>query len=241
MSKLEDFQRTRSRLKSKLELIDWQLNSILKDPQLKNSNDVIELQIERLKVMDKLRYLRPSNYQDISYRQKVLEIFPHWAAQYIPDNLNLLFHATNLANTQRILDSGRITSGKDRWTIRTSGDGKGEISISTKNSLSVSLSGHMDLIAQEYHLPAGCLFALHVSKEKYQTAQKDTHTQNIQLRQNPKQLYAIITTPENLNRVKWWVQKNGFMPSIVYDFQAFQEKIEKENLLFSWVERSYQK
>ena len=241
MSKLQEFQRIRAHLKNKLELIDWQLNEVLKNHELKNSKDMIELQIERLKLLDKLRYLRPSDSEDISYRRNVLDDFPYWASEHIPENLHLLFHATTLANAERILNSGRITSGKDRWTVRTSGDNAGEISISTKNSSFISLAGHMDLVAQEYHLPAGCLFVLQVNDTTYQEAKKNFHVQNIQLKKNPEQLYAIITTPENIDRVKWWMQKNNFLPEKVYDFKGFQDKIEEDNLLFSFVNYTHQK
>ena len=241
MSKLQEFQRIRAHLKNKLELIDWQLNEVLKNHELKNSKDMIELQIERLKLLDKLRYLRPSDSEDISYRRNVLDDFPYWASEHIPENLHLLFHATTLANAERILNSGRITSGKDRWTVRTSGDNAGEISISTKNSSFISLAGHMDLVAQEYHLPAGCLFVLQVNDTTYQEAKKNFHVQNIQLKKNPEQLYAIITTPENIDRVKWWMQKNNFLPEKVYDFKGFQDKIEEDNLFFSFVNYTHQK
>ena len=241
MSILEEFQRVRAQLKNKLKLIDWQLKNVLKNRHLKNSHDMIELQIERLKLLDKLKYLRPAFSEDISYRREIVEDFPCWAHEHIPDDLHLVFHATGIANAERILNSGRITSGKDRWTIRTSGDGAGEISISTKDSLFISLAGHMDLVGQKYYLPGGCLFVLQVDEEKYKIAKDDAHIPNVQLRKKPDQLYAIVTTPENVDRVKWWMKKNDFSPQKVCDFKSFQEKIADDNLFFYLVNHSNQK
>ena len=241
MSILEEFQRVRAQLKNKLKLIDWQLKNVLKNRHLKNSHDMIELQIERLKLLDKLKYLRPASSEDISYRREIVEDFPCWANEHISDDSRFVFHATGIANAERILNSGRIISGKDRWTIRTSGDNSGEISISTKDSLFISLAGHMDLVVQEYYLPAGCLFVLQADKKTYQMAKDDAHIPNIQLRKNPDQLYAVVTTPENLKRVKWWMEKNNFPPQKVHDFKSFQEKIEDDNLFFYLVNHSHQK
>lgn len=241
MSKLKEFQRIQSHLKIKLEVIDWQLENVLSDRWLRNSTDVMELQIERLQLLDKLKYLRPAESADIAYRQNVLEKLPYWADEHIPDSLHLVFHASTLANSERILNSGNITSGKDRWTIRTSGDAKGEISISTKNSLFISLAGHMDLVAQDYYLPAGCLFVLQTDTSTYKAAKDDCHIPNVYLRKNPEQLYAVITTPENQDRVKWWMQKNNFDFKKVYDFNSFKEKIEEDNLFFSLTHSSHQK
>ncbi len=240
MSKLKELQRIRSHLKIKLEVIDWQLENVLSDRWLKNSTDMMELQIERLKLLDKLKYLRPAESADIAYRQNVLKKFPYWADEHIPDSLHLVFHASTLANSERILNSGNITSGKDRWTIRTSGDTKGEISISTKNSLFISLAGHMDLVAQDYYLPAGCLFVLQTDASTYKTAKDDCHIPNVYLRKNPEQLYAVITTPENQDRVKWWMQRNNFNPKKVCDFNSFKEKIEENRIFYSLINNTPQ-
>ena len=241
MSKLTEFCKIRARLKDKLELIDWQLENVLKDQWFKNSADMIELQVKRLKLLDKLRFLRPPQSDDIAYREKVLKNFPYWADEYIPDSFHLVFHATNLANTERILNSGKITSGKDRWTIKTSGDDRGEISVSTKSSLFISLVGHMDLVAQDYYLPAGCLFVLKTDTPTYHMAKYDCRIPNVYLRQNPKQLYAVITTPENQDRVKWWMQKNNFPANNVHDFNSFKNKFEEDNLFYSLLNFTLQK
>ena len=62
-------------LRKKLELMDFQLKNVLENKTLKNSTDVIELQIERLALLDKLRYLRPTNSEDIAYRENIVENF----------------------------------------------------------------------------------------------------------------------------------------------------------------------
>ena len=225
------YHQKRTNIKKKLELIDLKL----KDCFSGNSDLLIELQVERLKLLDKLRYLRPANSDDITYRERILKDFAFWGTENIPDDFQLIFHATTLANTERILNSGKVISGKDRWTIHTSSDDSGEISISTKDSLFISLAGHMDLTAQEGCLPAGCLFVFHTNKSEYKLAKKDQRVHNIYFRQKPEQLYAIVTSPENLKRVKWWMQKNNFLAEKVCDFESFKKKIEEDKIFFSCI------
>lgn len=245
---IKKYQTKHQRIVFELELIDTYLKNVLSDRSLKNSSDVIELQIKRLAYLDQLRFLRPSNKKDIAYRNHIFNTFPEWAKENIPDEMHLVFHGTTLANTERILNSGRITSGKDRWTIHTSGDDAGEISISTKNFLEISMQYHMDLVETykdyEWFVPAGALFVWQLNQKEYQEAQKQQRISNIQLRKNPKRLYAIITTPENLNRVKWWAQKNNFPSDKVLDFKAFQDKTEEDSLfsfLLNPTKKNYEK
>ena len=234
---IQNYKKTKRKIILELELIDEQLKNVLSDPQLKNSKDVIELQVERLTYLDALRFLRPDNKKDKLYRTKIFETFPTWIQNHISDSDHFVFHGTTLANTERILNSGKITSGKDRWTIHTSGDDSGEISVTTHNCLETSLHYHMDLVEtyKDYELfvPSGCLFVLKTNAKDYQFAKDQQRISNVYLRKNPKQLFAIITTPENQNRVKWWMKKNNFDPKKVYDFESFKEKIEEENLFFS--------
>lgn len=238
---LKKFQRIQADLKKKLSQTDQQLTTILNENQRENHCDLIELQIERLKLIDKLRYLRPMNPEDTDYRKNIFENFAYWSEDNIPENLRLVFHASTLANSERILNSGKIISGKDNWTIRTSGNNSGEISVSTKSNLFISLAGHMDLTAQEYYLPCGCLFVLQPDNQTYQIAKQKRQIPNVFLRKNPQQLYAIITTPENQNRVKWWLQKNNFSPDKCYTFESFKEKITSDKLFFSAMNYSAQK
>ena len=241
---IKEYKAKRQRIVFELELIDTYLKNVLNDRSLKNSSDVIVLQIKRLAFLDQLRFLRPSNKKDIAYRNRIFNSFPEWAKENISDEMHLVFHGTTLANTERILNSGRIISGKDRWTIHTSGDDTGEISISTKDFLEISMKYHMDLIEtyRDYELfvPAGALFVWQLNQKEYQSAKDQLRVHNVSLKRNSQQLYAVVTTPENINRVKWWVQKNGFSSDKVYDFQGFQKKIKEDSLFYSLINYHYQ-
>ena len=223
-----EYRQKRTNIKNELELVDYHLKNVLNDSELKNSNEVIELQVARLKLLDKLRHFRPSQAEDISYRKAVFENFPSWATKNIPESMHLLFHGTTLSNTERIINSGRITSGKDRWGIYTSGDTNGEISVSTKDFLEISMQYYMNLMDEngfEYCLPCGSLFVFKANPEEYKNAKRHYRANNVYLKKNPDQLYAVITTPENLKRVKWWMEKNGLPSEKVMNFESFQEKI----------------
>ena len=245
MSLLKEYQTKRRAIVSELETVDARLKKVLNDSDLENSRIVVELQIERLALLDQLRFLRPSSKKDITYRQNAFQFFPAWARENIADEDCLAFHGTTLANTERILSSGRIISGKDRWSIHTSGDDAGEISVATKDFLGVSMKRHMDLIETyrdyERFVPAGCLFVLNIDQKEYQLAKDQLQIHNVQLKKNPKILHAVITTPENINRVKWWMQKNDFDPQKACDFETFRNKFEENKLFFSLLKNGHQK
>ena len=235
------YHQKRTNIKAKLESIDEELkNDFSDDPSI-----LIELQVERLKLLDMLRYLRPYQAKDVAYRKTVFEKFPLWGMKNIPDNMQLAFHGTTLANTERILNSKRIISGKDRWSIHTSGDSAGEFSVSTKDFLEISMHYHMDLVETykdyEWFVPSGCLFVLQLDESEYQFAKDEQRAHNVQLGKNPEKLYAIITTPENQKKVKWWMQKNNFSPDKVFDFKGFQKKIEQDSLFFYLINGPRQK
>ena len=240
---IKEYQSKRALIKIELKETDNHLKVVLNDRQLKNSTDVVELQIKRLAYLDQLRFLRPVNKSDVAYRNHIFDTFPEWAENNIPDEMRLVFHGTTLANTERILNSGRIISGKDRWSIHTSGDDSGEISVSTKDFLRISMKYHMDLIETfreyEWFIPSGTLFVLKLNEQEYQSAKSQQRTHNIYLRKNPEQLHAIITTPENKDRVKWWMQKNNFSPEKVYDFDSFKDKIDEDRIFLSLIKSQH--
>lgn len=226
------FSQKRTNIKIELESIDEKLKNDFSD----DSSVLIELQVERSILLDRLRYLRPAKLKDIAYRKKVFNTFPAWAAENISEDMRLVFHGTTLANTERILNSRRLISGKDRWSIYTSGDNSGEFSVSTKDFLEISMHYHMDLVETykdyEWFMPAGCLFVLQLDDSEYRFAEAEQRTHNVQFDRKPEKLYAIITTPENQKKVKWWMQKNNFSPDKVVDFAGFREKLEQENMFF---------
>lgn len=239
MLDFKKFHRAQKLLNIEFKKVEWQLQNVLDNPQIKNSTNVIELQIERLKLLDQLKYLRPDNKADLDYREDVLCSFPDWAMENIPDSMRLVFHATTLANTERILNSGKIISGKDRWSIHTSSDDVDEISVTTKDSLLISIAGYMDM--PTFNLPAGCLLVLKTNRFEYEKAQKESRIHNVFFRKNPKQLYAVVTTPENINRVKWWMKKNNLSPDKAIDFNGFKEKTQEENIFFYFLQNNQNK
>jgi len=51
---------------------------------------------------------------------------------------------------------------------------------------------------------------------------------NVNFRKTPHRLFAIITTPENIERVKEWAKSGGINPSKVHDFDSFIKLFDRD-------------
>lgn len=52
---------------------------------------------------------------------------------------------------------------------------------------------------------------------------------NVNFKENPDRLNAIITTPENIQKVTQWAQKSGIDTKKIVDFDGFIDKHNKQN------------
>ena len=53
----------------------------------------------------------------------------------------------------------------------------------------------------------------------------------VDFRKNPDQLFGIFTTPENLERVKGWLQESALNPDKVYTFEGFLQFVNEQSKL----------
>lgn len=183
----------------------------------------------------KLQFIRPNSLEDIAYREKQISEFSHKTERILPDFELLVFHGTPIYNAQKIIQSGQILSGKDLWGFATSGDPAGQFSVTTKDNIRNTILGHSDLSAFIVFLPAGVIFTIYAKdKQEYQMAQKEGHISNINFKEDPKRIHSLITTPENLKRVREWLDQNSF-DYPVRDYDGFiiraQRKFTKPQIL----------
>ncbi len=165
--------------------------------------------------------LREPQKQDIAYRLKQYQEFPEKAAQSISDDKMLCFHGTTIIGAKNIILSGGIFSGADRFGRSTSYDPPGKISVTNKDSVETSSRTYMRLI-DNFCYPAGCLFVVSAKdKAEYQNLSSCWMIDNVDFKKNPERLVAIISTPENLERLRQWAKENGVDGSKVMDFEKF--------------------
>lgn len=177
-----------------------------------------------------INFIRPNSKQDIEYREEQGN-FPTKLQQVLSPNLDLRFHGTPIYFAEQIIKSGKILSSADRYDgYIKSTDGKGEISVSDRESIGRTIEFFSDISAHQRSLPCGCIFAvLPKDKEDATFGKKQSIMHSVDFRKNPEQLFGIFTSPENISRVKKWMNESKFNPDLVYTFEEFLEAVKEKS------------
>lgn len=170
-----------------------------------------------------LTFKRPRNMEDVKYRKIAQVTFEKKLKEIVGENCTLCFHGTPIWNAKEIINSGNITSlidrvGPDKNILST----PGKISVSTINNLWFTIKYHADLFNYDY--PAGCIFVIKPkNKDEIKSSTENNVINNICFDKQPERLIAIITTPENIEIVKGWINNSKLKinPNIVVDFNEF--------------------
>ena len=171
-------------------------------------------------IEEELFYLRPASKEDIEYRLRQYKDFAEEARKCIPEDLPLRFHGCPIYAAKKIIESGEISSSADRQGFETSYDTNGQISVTTKDSLDITVTSYSGLI-DDYTLPAGCIFVLLPKDDFDRESGKSLLMENVNFRNEPSRLFAIITTPENILKVSNWCKENNIDLNKVYDYDNF--------------------
>ncbi len=182
-------------------------------------------------------FKRPQNDWDMKYRRVQKATFAERLQKLLPKNYPNCFHGTTIWNTQEILNSGSLSAEIDRKGFSENVlNCPGVISVTTLEDLWWTVKEFADLSNFEY--PAGCIFVLEPKDEREQISAKENKTiGNVNLLCESKRLKNIITTPENLERVRGWLEKSEINVDgeIVISYEDFlrisQKEFEKEREL----------
>lgn len=185
----------------------------------------------------KLRFIRPDSKADKDEKRKIEEKFCNNLNKADSNGvLNLRFHGTSIYSAQEIINNGGIFSSMDRLNgYNTSTNDFNQISVTCldtdkhyfkhgkPHSLSFSMY-MMDIAFDSY--PAGCMFVL-IPRDK-EEADMITSSQmhNVDFIKSPETLYAIMTTTENIDRVKLWMKEKGLDSKKVCTMNELVKKIE---------------
>lgn len=171
-----------------------------------------------------LEFLRPDTQEDNDYRLGLYGDYMEVFKRIVPDNLPLRFHGTPIFFAKEIIESGEISCTQDRLGCATSHDLDGHISAVTKENIAISICTYAKL--HDYCMPMGCVFVLLPNEED--AVIMGDQMKAVNFRSNPNVLYGILTSPENILRVKSWCEENGVDSDKVYEFYSFLEKWKKQ-------------
>lgn len=180
-------------------------------------------------IKDQISFLRPSSKEDMEYRLRQYDEFSKKMRTCIPDDLPLRFHGCPIYTAKHIIESGELSSSVDRLGIETSYDVAGQISVTTKNSLETTVQSYAGLNGN-YELPAGCIFVLLPQNDLDAESGKSMLMNNVSIRKEPERLFAIITTPENYERLREWCKNYNIEEEKIYDYDGFEMLFKKNKI-----------
>ena len=167
-------------------------------------------------------FSRPATQEDISYRDRQSSEFTSNLNKAIPKDNDLFFHGCPIYAARDIIKSGGLSSSVDRIGVSTSYDVEDQVSVTTKDSLDITIGSYTGLNGEGYHLPAGCVFVFKPENEEdLENAKKSLLTSNTSFRDNPERLIAILSSKENSERLNEWCKNAEIDTSKVFDFDGF--------------------
>ena len=178
-----------------------------------------------------LQYIIPNSKEDIEYRNKTANNYADKLKKVLSPNLDLRFHGSPIYFTEQILKSGYISSTADRYDgYIKSTDNVGEISVSDRNSLDRTIQFFSDMSAYMRNLPCGCIFAILPNENEDPSMREASLMSSVNFRKNPEKLFGILTTPENIEKVKGWMNKYGVDTDLAYTFEEFLEVAKEKSM-----------
>lgn len=231
-SSCSNFERKKKQVPLNIAKLAKDISAVEKEYQeaLESGNKFIIKEYEKILYEDKYRLknykeesllLRAPSKEDIAYRTRQLEEFPNKIADSIPEEKKLCFHGTSIMGAKNIILTGGISSGADRFGHSTSYDPPGKISVTNKDTIHTSVKDYMRLV-DDFCYPAGCIFVVTAKdQEEYNNLPSGWMIRNVDFRKNPERLVAIISTPENIERLTQWANEGGIDSSKVMDFDKF--------------------
>ncbi len=191
--------------------------------------------MDQFNIKKDLSFKRPWNHEDVKYRKIQSLKFEDNLKKELDETSEFCFHGTPIWNTEKIIKSKNISAEADRLGKTPEGlDISGYIYVSTMKNLWFTIKNHSDLLNFDY--PAGCIFVIKPkNKTDIQTARTKNIIKNVDFNKSPEILKAIITTPENIDRVKNWIIESEIkvQADIVMNFEEFLNfaKVKNKDLL----------
>ncbi|MCR5223625.1 MAG: hypothetical protein K6C11_00525 [Bacilli bacterium] len=239
-----DYDNTKDRLKKDkkscekyIDQYKQRLERLLEDKTLYNEKAYNEIkeQIQRWKYEKEKcelerKFIRPNRKEEIEDRERIANTFGNNLLEVLGSESNLRFHGTPIYYAKQIIESGGISSTADRYDgYIKSTDLPGTFSASTINTLSRSINFFTDFGSYIRCLPCGVLFVLREQEGDYEL-RGESSMQNINFKEKPDNLVAIVCTDEVKNKVIRWCNKNEIDSNKVFTYDGFIEYARNNNL-----------
>lgn len=171
-----------------------------------------------------LEFLRPSSEEDRAYRLKVMKELPKRILESTPPDLPLRFHGAPIYTSREIIASKGLSSSVDRLGVETSYDVSDQVSVTMSDTIKVTLDSYTGL-AGEHEVPAGCVFVLLPKSEEDSRSGVHMLMGNVDFEEHPNRLFAVMTSGENVERVRQWAQDSGLDSTKVKEFFEFADEL----------------
>lgn len=171
--------------------------------------------------------MRPNTDLDIAKRNDILNNYSQKVDEAIPDDVPLVFHGNKNINTViEIIESGGLFTPEERNV-----DFKSfatQIDVTAKTNIRVSLEFADAGICS--FMPYGAIFVFYPKLDEYDNVLKTKDSsevsggvRSISFKKEPERLFGIITTEENIEKIKTACKRNGIDASKVLTHEQFIE------------------
>ncbi len=179
-----------------------------------------------------VEFARVPTVEDVEYRMRMRKNFAGQVREAVPDDLHPVFHGSN-------------NLGIVRQIIRTQGlktpDQRGESMTSFANQVDVTTKADIQTScdfaeSNSYWMPYGAIFAFLPKPEEEAAVREDEiagssevfgGVDGVDFKEQPERLLGIITTPENLNKLRGWCDEAGLDASKVLTHGDFIKLMQK--------------
>ena len=203
-----------------------ELNNSTDERMIRHYNNLVNIykkSFESLKY--KKEYMRENNIDDLKERDTIRKTYAKLIKEMIPDGTPIVFHGvSNIGVVEEILKSGGLLSCEEQGISNRSF--ASDIDVCYKDNIRVSLE-FADSSSNEY-MPYGAVIAfrpLDTEIDRVIRTKDSTEVlggvSSVNFRDEPDRLYGIITTKENLTRIKKWCLKYGIDHEKVFTHKQF--------------------
>lgn len=207
-------------------------------PQDSREYDVYSQQIRDTErnlreINDSIEFMRPNDAKDSQARLEIFDKFPKIVKNTFPDGFPIVFHGTkNIGTVREILRTGGLLTPEQRNVSMTSF--ACVIDVTYKDNITVTC----DFADSGYNtfMPYGAIFAFKPAEHEIENVISTGNStevaegvDGVSFVDEPDRLFGIITTPENIDRVREWCKQNSIDPNKVFTHSAFIEKYKELN------------
>lgn len=198
--------------KMSYENVKLKYEQIKNDPSISNYERKLEACEKNLKVkiyalsnlINQQEFMRVGSDETENEKISVYRNFSKELKEKLSKESTLCFHGcSHIYSVKAILEQGQISSSVDRLGFSTSYDVDEQVSVTTRNSIDVTMESYVGLTSNP-SFPAGALFVIKPKNEQEIESSKNLLIENVDFKTNPERLVAVVTTSENKERIIEW-------------------------------------